>query len=1671
MGRLRYAIKATWIERQKQQIRRVYPRYALHRFYIYLSLALGVVVFSQWAYAGLQETVPQAFVRLVNNILRGRIEPASVAYEIPNRIVLENAVLRAPDGTAAVRVAQATAEISLSDLLNGNIEITALNLYKPLVDMRQSKSPVDGAVSFNLLDALTPRQKNPETGEKPNMTVVLQNIHIEEGQYDLDIPETIHIRAERIAADGNVYVNLKTDVVHIDVNNVAIGFGTVDMPSLAVDLRDLLAKKIVFSANQGKSFVNLDGVTGKGLGGGIGLAGIVDLGGAGSKGELNLRGDVALPSGAWPKKLPKLDFITPAATAKVAITGPFDRVSVDVVGEAQRFTAYGYPIKGGTFDVHVDPKDVVIHQVSASLVGGGVVETTGNLHLADLLLSLDVKASNVPFAVAIRPAELDPLPQGTLWAQAHISGVVDGDSPLIIEMTGKGERLVVSGVNLVGAPVRIESTVVVDPKKKLIELSRTRATGEAWQARLAGTVDLGKESVDLRILDAKADHPQRLVKEIPADVDVDGLTFVGDIRGPYQKIDVTGKATIATGTAYGVKLKEITAKVFANKNRVAVSELSGRACEGHVQGDIDITLPNAQNRRKTLLQGQYRVDGLDISCLRKPDGTAMPTELLGFAQSSNITITGNTDHPVVTGNLFGKKLAVAGEFLDEVSGLFRYEDNVLLLTQLDIKGPLLEAHLLPQTVLTLDMRFADADQYLLDSQIVVKRLSLQEIRALSSRKIDVVGEAISLGQHVTLHGRAVNPEVIANLYVDGLKAGGVPFYDAQLRVGVMPDLLSKNPNYMTAFASWNLLQNRPEEIPSKKIDSTSTTILQINKTNEKTPSQRGVCQGQMSYAIDRDRINADMSLDHFLLAAGMLPETITVPVEGRLSGRIQIKGPLSDEKRNPKLIATLASDALSLSQDTYVNTLGGVLDTENGEKPPTVGQTYISATLNEDGKLDGVVCLDGGRVASNDAAQAIHAWALDKNQLGLSKCPIKADGERRSVIKLFDSSYNVATGDFLLNIGGTMRYTTSPEDGIKPLVPAFERKAIGLGVQAEMDLHMQRASRGVVPEKIGKVTFGESSRITLKKFYIQMEGMPRVEMDEDNRLKLDINDTQMTSDEARFLVDSARVTVGIELNYEQLLAYSIYIRGDDVDLSVLRLFTDSVYFDGTAQLDLTVYQQGDEPLGFWGDVKPKSGTEIYVPSLQDRITWFSGSLHVNFGGGLVLREVILKMDDGVLYAGGTVKVDIDGDGTVEKPYLSDWDVELVASNVTVRKNNVRADVDAHIFIGSPPEDAGVYGATAGQTWIWGDLEIIDGSFYEMFVLSNFILVRDVDTPSEPLSKTLEPMGLSNVFFQIATTLQNFRGRAQLSSFDAKMTLAGDLLFRGSLRIPTIFGSLDVLDGYVQFPQARFEIVSTQIEFIQKSSGTVPAVRLLARSELPPSAEGEVEEPVLLTVSGEINNMQIDLLAEDHPTCYTRADLLGYIILGRTLPRCTSQIAGDASPTGSALIGSDVLLQSLSKELVSTVTDQIERQIERQFGARVQLDLQANTSGVSADWRWEIDRRLDVEGAAGLLGEINTQQNTNLSVTDPLQSPVGQLSSKTNNVDNIKFRFLLVDHFGEPYRLLADKEVDETLQGKLPIEWGRSLVLEMRFLRQQQQSVVLGFDQLGELRLSFRIFEN
>lgn len=1415
---------------------------------------------------------------------------------------------------------------------------------------------------LNLLEALTPK-KQPDQSKPAKATFRIDEIRATRGSFKFRDDNNVTVSAAGIGALASLDIDLARDIVIVDVKSPTIASGMVSLNDLDVPLNAIKAKQVIVYQER----IDIFDAAGTAAGARVTASGSVTVT---APGKLALHGFVAAPAGAWPERLKPLPFALPALQGKIDVRGAFADPLIAVDASFGEAVAYGYRADSGRGVVTIHKSLVTIEEGSAVRAGGGVVHAEGTITLPARALELRLRAVDLPLASALQPAKLDPAPRGSISARAHLSGIADGDSPLRIDAHGSGRRIELVGVAARG-DVQIDTKLTIKPKLVVIDAASLK--GDNIDAKLSGSVFTAEERIAFDINARITDAP-RWVAAVPAPITLATATFVGKIAGPYQSVVVQGAATGAQGDAYGVPFDDVSARISASATRVTVSALEAAAAGGRVHGVADIVIELKGDKS---IRGVVAAQAVDLALIQASDGADLPLAGIGDAEA---VLAGPFRDPTVTVRAAVGGFVVAGEALGSLVARAKINKRTVTVLDAAIDGPVAHAE-------TNDLRL-DIEDLGLAGQVMIDRLDLAAVAA--AKDADLSGTAFG---RVAISGDARAPTLQAKLRVRDLAVGAQRFGSGPVELGLLPDLPAQ---LAAAAAAPGTSRKHTAKAPSAARPPTPTPAgarHHLVTLAAKLGSDIGVWDATSSFAIERKVINAkvrfsDVDLAPFTAQLG----AAIAPLQGFAFGTVEAWGPLDKLSMRTRLrvpeVAVTPYRADRSEEGSGPSAASGASDVPLLR---ALGALIVEARMDA-GELSGRVCAFP-RVRAR-AENAASAPAVDVDDT--SPCP---DGERiwANVVGSLDAQH----GSFDLSVDGVV-----DERAFEDLVPAIARRGFRVGAKARAAAQLVRVA-------------GEPLTVTAEATLLEATVQPP---DEELRAQLQAPAEFLYEDRrvrlerpAHFKTPTGEidVTVGGAAGEEDI---AIDIEGS-IALALAKLFSEQIAnARGTAQTELSIRGRYDEGVQVEGSITPAPGAVITPRALGQPIQFLAGTISfapAPSSGPALLRisadAVKAKVGDGEAQLRGSV--DARTAREADQGLIARWNLAVNGSGLSVRLPSGRIEGGADVVL--------VGDETAPV--LRGRVEINDGFYRKKLELRNFVLASAPGKASEPLWQTLAPIGLAELQLDVAVALQNFRVRANVASFDADMLLRGNLRVGKMLRLPVIDGAIEVEEGEIAFPKARFEVIEMQVEFPSTGDGRLnPLVHLTARAEIPPGAAGsnDTEIPVDLYLDGDLEQgINLDLFATDPVRQWSRNDLLGLILFGKSVEQTVAD--RDVSLAFNALLN----------EASAPFTAELENLARETFGVDVEI--------AATGWRWQLGRRLQMEGEVSLIANDAVSGSAAAGTSSTTAAAATGASTATSS-DTLRLRLLIIDH----------------LQ---PI--GRNLSLEAR-------NSALGSD----LRLSLRIFE-
>ncbi|MCP4499522.1 MAG: AsmA family protein, partial [Deltaproteobacteria bacterium] len=402
--------------------------------------------------AGLSDNLPGLFVGLINDVIEGEIRPRKIQYQAPSTVVLQDVVVFAPGTRAVAKVEEVRATVSLSSLLRGNIVIEVLELRRPRLLLELEEGKLNLLEAFALKPTSTAKKKD-EKSSPPDMEIRIDSFSFSEGGLRFRDQKSAVISADDAQGSGRVEIEVATGKVLVVVDKLKVASGSLKLKDLDLHYEKVEVRRIQFLENR----LNLDEVKAKVQGANVRVTGAIHVL---DDGDLDLVGHASVPAGTWPDRLAAPPFPMPDTEVGFKVQGAFATPLVLLDARTSSFEAFEFGIqevdakvrittaavflddvkvklsqpdrKNGVSSSDVSSSDVSSSDVSSSDVSSsdvsssGALKVVGDWRIKALVLDVTVGLLNVPLALALVPAKIEPAPTGILHGNVQIIGVVDG---------------------------------------------------------------------------------------------------------------------------------------------------------------------------------------------------------------------------------------------------------------------------------------------------------------------------------------------------------------------------------------------------------------------------------------------------------------------------------------------------------------------------------------------------------------------------------------------------------------------------------------------------------------------------------------------------------------------------------------------------------------------------------------------------------------------------------------------------------------------------------------------------------------------------------------------------------------------------------------------------------------------------------------------------------------------------------------------------------------------------------------------------------------------------------------------------------------------------------------------------------------------------------------------
>lgn len=1489
------------------------------------------------AFAQLSDSIPRIFLELVNESIAGRIEPARIRFAPPAELSLEDVRLFDADGSVVASVERAQINVALRPLLAGDLVISRLSLLGPSLDLHITREG-----TLNLVEALSLREKKRKEQNAGRFELRIEELLLEHGTLRYRQGDTFTFAAEEL--QGVAEVRFDRGVLVVEGRETSIQTALLDWPDASIPLSTLKARRWRIWNQR----LDLERVEGSVAGSPAKVSGSLSWEDAG---EYLLRGELRTPASLWPMKRVAAPFPLPPIDGRVTLTGALREPVVEIQATADSFIAFGYDIMGGDASVRITRESLSLLRGRFRLAQGDL-SARGALAWDDLWLRLEGSMRHIPIAWFFGEVRPTFLVEGKVSGTFSLQGPAQRTpSPIAVATELSVTQFALPGVR---SPSALDVEAVVELQQEWLRLESATIRGEGTTLQAAGEVEIPQRATRIDI-QLSANQPAQWLPALAGNIVPKGLHVHGTVQSKGADWNLKGETALESCDAAGAPLRDVRADLDVTGMKISLSNLSGKALEGSLQGQLRAR-SLAPRQEGFDLDGQLR---LMQGQLRSVTHSSLSAEDLRGSLSVDARIRGTLAAPQFEFDALGDGVTFRGERLGRVTAGGIVTRESLQLQRAAFASDAGKGELTKEGGLQWGDGPVDATFHV--DEVQLARISALQSAALSGRAAGIL----------TIGGKTSAPTVRISSHVEGLQWRTIPLGDGPLELTyAMADAMTaQHVRHAGEHAAVTPYPHDSVLTPERGAPSSRVEV------STRLVGPRGLFVARTAYDLTRRLVNLRLDVEETDLGLWLANEGERAPpLSGLLTGRVHLYGPLD---RLSGKVAFTAPDIAFAALPKRAGEIDPDLGTDEPQKPSPEGRTpgaagQLTAQLRE-GNLESLACLYTG-----DNTDVVGPCG------GGETAWIRTQG-----------AFDAVKGRFSLQ---NRAYVS--ESRLERWVPAL-RELQGRGTAsgtAELRVERHDPAEGVVAEGI----------IRLQQLALQLPDAPRMSLEEP-AVVVFANGGGRLSQPARFRVGEERASLEGELQQGQVRAR---LRGKLL-LGLADIFTpDLSAATGTVVTDLLLEGPFEAP-ALSGSLAPAGPAMFELAALQEPIHWESGTLLLQAAATsgsehriqrVRAQQIVLRMREGNVRLDGQLDLGVDtstdkdvSHGSSRSWSVNDFDFHVRGDSLPLQNARQRIEVSFDTRVQQR-------GSVAQLS---GDVEVHSGLIRDRFsLIENFLLARP-SAPPLPLEETLARVGLSDVELDLRLHIQELNYEADVMTYPLKAPVQGDLRVGQSLLHPAVEGALSVTGGQVTFPAAQFELTDSSIEFAPEEKGIDPTVAVNARAEFAPEITGcESDLPVLLTIQGRPSTaFELQLAAEDG-TEHTRLELLMSALFRQRLSICEAE-RGIGDP-------SDAAVRAFTGQLLNqTLTADLEKSLRAAVGGDLQIKLFLDTNQVATDVRWQLGRRLALEGGAPLY-----QWN----VVD--KSEAQQLES--SEIGNLRLRLLWLDHI-PPFQ--GDLSFETTFSGR------------------------------------------
>ena len=570
-------------------------------------------------------------------------------------------------------------------------------------------------------------------------------------------------------------------------------------------------------------------------------------------------------------------------------------------------------IKRAVLDLEINTKLVLLKNGRLELNDSAVITSQGTFDLATRAIKIASHIHRLPFKNFRKTIKFDLEADAVLSGQLDVSGVISENSPIQIHANTDVDNLISYDFQVPTS--HLDLNLILTPQKKL-EFVKATLISSDLNLNVSGSIDLTTKNSALKLaLDAQTPH--LFYTKMPKDILLRGFHAKGQLTGPPKESLFSAKLLLNTFQKDATWGKNLSAALRINKHAVIFENIAGTLARGQVLGNLSF-----DTRNNKPIRGAFTIR--DASFDQIPFPSFLHSKISGHLHAQ-INILGTWQQPDLQAKTQLSNVHIKNLFFPKIATTIKYSDN-----QIQIKD--MEAH----------MPYGDISAPLVTINLVKK--SLQGLLFLHQLSLEGLPSLSKYGLTATASGSLQ----ISNNF-DQPKVQG---YLSLQNVTWKKQLIGHGKTFV-----WYDPTHKPFIQLSGELVQRDASILYRSTID-----------------IAHEKIRAEVDLNNIsILPWTSLPASFTMPLQGKISGAVQVDGSF----KLPSITAKITCPDIQYQENitTYDQTLR--LEKQWVSAGPLLLDTSIkegqlAATLSGGDRLQ--VSINGLFNQSHDYDLQIDGW-------------------------------------------------------------------------------------------------------------------------------------------------------------------------------------------------------------------------------------------------------------------------------------------------------------------------------------------------------------------------------------------------------------------------------------------------------------------------------------------------------------------------------------------------------------------------------------------------------------------------------------------------------------------------------------------------------------------------